>query len=100
MLNRPCPACGRPVSALRHYTAPATQANIFPCPHCGKNIIFGGWMGVRILQLVSFIGFVIYTLNSGDGDLGWTLLCLIGGLEIYFLATTRPHLLPNSSDKK
>jgi hypothetical protein len=100
MLNRYCPACGKPVSPFLHYTAPATQANIFPCPHCGKHIVFGGWMGIRILQIVSFIGFVIYALSSGDGELGWTLLGLIGGLEVFFLVTTRPYLLPTTPNKK
>ncbi len=97
MLNKPCPACGKPVSALRHYRAPATQANIFPCPHCGRNIVFGGWMGIRLVQIVSFVGFVVYALNNEANDAGWVLLGLIVGLEVFFILTTKPHLLPNTS---
>ena len=94
MLNKPCPACGKPIGILKHYTASATRANIFPCPHCGKHVVFGGYMGVRLIQIVSFIGLSAYALSTGNSDIAWAVLVLILGLEVFFILTSKPQLIP------
>ena len=86
-------------SALKHYSAPATHANIFPCPHCGKPVVFGGYMGVRLMQIVSFIGLMAYAVSTENSDMGWAVLGIVLGLEAYFILTSKPLLIPPSSSK-
>ncbi|MDR2239820.1 MAG: hypothetical protein LBE33_05195 [Zoogloeaceae bacterium] len=99
-MAKPCPACGKPIGILKHYAAPARHANIFPCPHCGRQVVFGGYMGVRLLQIVSFIGLAAYALSTGNSDIGWIALGLIAGLEIFFILTSKPQLIPTSTDPR
>lgn len=98
-MAKPCPACGKPIGILKHYAAPATQANIFACPHCGKPVVFGGYLGIRVLQILSFIGLSAYALSTGNSELGWVVLGLVAGLEVFFILTSRPHLIPPSTPK-